>query len=144
MDQDSVVSIATRYGLGGPGIKSLWRRYFPHLSKAALGPRTLIHNGYRVSFPGVQRLGRGVHNTPQSSAEVSKERIELHLYSAFGPSRPLLGLNSLDNSLPVLSQLNSPCGPRSAQANNEIGGARNTHGKWRDGETLMKETIWKI
>jgi hypothetical protein len=28
----SVVSIATRYGLDGPGIESRWRRDFPHLS----------------------------------------------------------------------------------------------------------------
>jgi hypothetical protein len=36
--RDSSVGIATRYGLDGPGIKSLWRRYFQHLSRPALGP----------------------------------------------------------------------------------------------------------
>jgi len=30
--------IATRYGLDGPGIKSRWRRDFPHLSRPTLGP----------------------------------------------------------------------------------------------------------
>ena len=34
----SVVGIATGYGLDGPGIESRWRRDFPHLSRAALGP----------------------------------------------------------------------------------------------------------
>jgi hypothetical protein len=36
--QDSSVGIATRYGLGGVGIESQWRRDFPHLSRPALGP----------------------------------------------------------------------------------------------------------
>ena len=35
---DSSVSIATGYGLDGPGIKSWWGRDFPHLSRPALGP----------------------------------------------------------------------------------------------------------
>jgi hypothetical protein len=34
----SVVGIATPYGLDDPGIESLWRRYFPHLSRPALRP----------------------------------------------------------------------------------------------------------
>ena len=35
---DSVVSIATGYGLDGPGIESRWGLDFPHLSGPALGP----------------------------------------------------------------------------------------------------------
>jgi hypothetical protein len=34
----SSVVIATGYGLDGPGIQSRWERYFPHLSRPALGP----------------------------------------------------------------------------------------------------------
>jgi len=34
----SVVGIATRYGLNGPGIESRWSRDFPHLSRPALVP----------------------------------------------------------------------------------------------------------
>jgi hypothetical protein len=34
----SVVGIATGYGLDGPGIESRWGRYFPQLSRPALGP----------------------------------------------------------------------------------------------------------
>ena len=37
-DQDSSVGIATRYGLDGPGIESLWGRDFPHLSRLSVGP----------------------------------------------------------------------------------------------------------
>jgi len=37
------------------------------------------------SFPGVKRPGHGVDHPPPSSAEV-KERVELYLYSPFGPS----------------------------------------------------------
>ena len=33
-----VDSIATGYGLDGPGIESWWERDFPHLSRPALGP----------------------------------------------------------------------------------------------------------
>ena len=36
--QDSTVSIVTRYVLDGMGIKSWWRRDFPHPSVPALGP----------------------------------------------------------------------------------------------------------
>ena len=33
-------------------------------------PPSLLYNGYRGSFPGVKRPGRGVDHTPQSSVEV--------------------------------------------------------------------------
>ena len=33
----SVAGIATDYRLDGPGIESLWRRDFPHLSRQTLG-----------------------------------------------------------------------------------------------------------
>ena len=36
--RDSSVGIATRYGLGGPGIESRWGRDFPHPYRPALGP----------------------------------------------------------------------------------------------------------
>ena len=36
--RESVVGIATRYGLDGPGIESRWGRDFPHPSRPALGP----------------------------------------------------------------------------------------------------------
>jgi len=42
------------------------------------------------SFLGVKRLGHGVDHPPPSSAKV-EERVELYLYSPFGPSWPVLG-----------------------------------------------------
>ena len=77
---DSSVGIATRYGLGGPGIEFRWRRDFPHLSTTALDP----------TQPPIQWIpglsgGKGVDHPPASSAEV-KERVEIYLYSPSGPS----------------------------------------------------------
>jgi hypothetical protein len=40
--RDSVVGIATRYGLDGPGIESQWGRDFPQLSRPALRPTQLL------------------------------------------------------------------------------------------------------
>jgi hypothetical protein len=42
------------------------------------------------SFRGIKQLGLGVDHPLLSRAEV-KERVELYLYSLFGPSRPVLG-----------------------------------------------------
>ena len=52
---------------------------------------SLLHNGYRLSFPGAKQPERGVVHT-LSSTEV-KEGVELYHYFASGPSRPVLGLN---------------------------------------------------
>jgi len=41
------------------------------------------------SFLGVKRLGHGIDHPPPSSDEV-KERVEIYLYSPYGPSWPLL------------------------------------------------------
>jgi hypothetical protein len=38
MGRDSLVGIATRYELDGPGIETRWGRDFMHLSRPALGP----------------------------------------------------------------------------------------------------------
>ena len=93
MGRGSLVGIATAYGLDGPGIESQWGRNFSapvqtgleaHLASCTVG------TGF---FPGV-RCGRGVTLTPHphSSAEV-KNRVELYLYSPWGPSWPLKGWN---------------------------------------------------
>ena len=49
------------------------------------GPPSLLYNGGGVSFQRERRPGRGVNHPPPSSAEV-QERIEVYLYSPFGPS----------------------------------------------------------
>jgi hypothetical protein len=54
----SVVGIATRYGLEGPGIESRWGEIFRTYTDWLRGPTSLMYNGYRV-FPG-GKGGRGV------------------------------------------------------------------------------------
>ena len=44
------------------------------------GPPSLLHNVYRLSYPGVQRLGRGFDHPTPPTVDV-KERVQLDLYS---------------------------------------------------------------
>jgi hypothetical protein len=76
----SSVGVATGYGLGGSGIESRWGRGFPHLPTPALGPPSLLYNGYRVFLGGRKRLGCDID---PSSLLVprSKNRVQLYLYS---------------------------------------------------------------
>jgi len=69
----SVVGIATGYGLDGPGIESWWGRDFPHLSRPALGPPSLLYSGYRDFPGGKEQPGRDADPSPPSSAVVKKE-----------------------------------------------------------------------
>ena len=57
----SIVGIAIRYELDGPGIESRWGRDFPHPSSYTMGTG---------SFLGVKRPGRGADHPPPSRAEV--------------------------------------------------------------------------
>ena len=96
MGRDSLVGIATRYGLDGPGIESRWEMRFS--ATVQTGPEAYpasytMGTGF---FPGVKRPGRGVDHPPPSNVEV-KERVELYLYSPSGPSWPVLG-----RTLPLL------------------------------------------
>ena len=86
----SSVDIETRYELDGPGIESRWGEIFRTRRDRPWGPPSLLYSGYRVSFQGVKRTGRGVGHPSPSSAEV-KERIELYLYDRSGPSWPVIG-----------------------------------------------------
>jgi hypothetical protein len=90
VSRDSVVGIATRYGLDGPGVESRWGRDFSQQSTPNLG--TTQPGMQRVSslFPGVKQPGSGVDHPPPSSARV-KGRVELYLYSPSGPSWPIVG-----------------------------------------------------
>ena len=54
--RDSLVGIASRYGLDGTGIESRWGRDFPHPSRRSWGPPSLLYNGYR-GFPGGKAAG---------------------------------------------------------------------------------------
>ena len=50
VSRDSSFGIATRYGLDGPGIESLWGRDFPHPSRPSLEP---THNEYCGAEPNL-------------------------------------------------------------------------------------------
>jgi hypothetical protein len=80
----SSVGIATRYGRDGSGIKSRWGRDFPHLSRLALGPTQPPVQWVQGLSRGKERPGRDADPSPPSSA-VGHERVELYLYSPYGP-----------------------------------------------------------
>ena len=52
----SSVSIATDYGLDGPGIESRWGARFSAHPDPPWGPPSLLYNGYWV-FPGGKATG---------------------------------------------------------------------------------------
>ena len=94
MGRNSSVSIATVYWLDGPGINSWWGD-FPHLSRPALGTHPASYRMGTGSFLGVKKPGHGIDHPPPCSTEV-KERVELYLYTPFGPSWPVLGWTLYD------------------------------------------------
>jgi hypothetical protein len=74
--QDSVVGIATSYGLDGPGIEFRWGARFSVPIQTGPGAHPASYTTGTGSFPSVKRPGRGVDHPPPSSAEV-KERVGL-------------------------------------------------------------------
>ena len=72
MDGDSVVGIATLYGLDGPGTNPDVGEIFRQRLERSWGPPSLLHNGYWVSFQGVNRAGRDIYHPPTYSAEVKE------------------------------------------------------------------------
>ena len=90
MGRDSSVGIATRYGLGGPGIESRWGARFS--APIQTGPRAYPAS-YTVgteSFTKVKRPGRGADHPPPSKCR-SQERVGLYPYSPSGPSWSVMG-----------------------------------------------------
>jgi hypothetical protein len=73
----SSVSIVTDYALDDwDSIPRERQRIFPpaFASRPALGPTSLLSNGYRGPFPGSKaRPGRDADHSPPSSAEVKNE-----------------------------------------------------------------------
>ena len=88
--RDSSVGIATHYGLDCVGIESRWEARFSAPVQTDRGAHPASCTMGTASFQPVKLLGRGIDHPPTSSAEV-KERVDLHLYSPFGSSWPVLG-----------------------------------------------------
>jgi hypothetical protein len=87
--RDSVVGIETersgdRILVGGVSVLVL----------TGPGAHPASYNMGTGSSPWVKRPGRGVNNSPSSTAEV-KERVGLYVYSHSGPSWRILGWNLL-------------------------------------------------
>jgi len=65
--------MATRYGLDAPVFEPRWGTRFS--APVRIGPEapSLLYNGYRVSFPGVNCPGSGVKHPTLSVSEVKKK-----------------------------------------------------------------------
>ena len=90
--RDSSVSIATSYGLGGPGIESRWRRVF-HTGPGVYPTSCTVGTG---SFQVVKRWGRGAVHPPLYKRR-GHERVELYLCSPSGPQWPVIGRTFMNN-----------------------------------------------
>jgi len=86
VDRRSSVSIATRYGLDGPGIESRLEVRFPALVPTSPGIHAASYTKCIGSFSGVKRPGRGVDH-PHIGSRLKKE----YRYA----STPPLGLRGL-------------------------------------------------
>jgi hypothetical protein len=84
MDRDSSVGIATGYGLDVPRSNSGGSEILRTFPDRPWGPPSLLYNGYRVFPGGKKRPGRDADPSPPSSA-VGHKRVELYLYSPYGP-----------------------------------------------------------
>ena len=78
-----------RAGRSGDQIPVGGGQDFPHSSRPALSPTQPPIQCVPRFSRGVKRPGHGVDHTSPSRAEV-KERVQLYLYSPFGPSWPVI------------------------------------------------------
>ena len=65
----SSVGISTGYGLDGPGSNPGGDEIF-RPSRPAMGPPSLLYNGYRIFPGGKVRPGCAADHSPPSSAEI--------------------------------------------------------------------------
>jgi hypothetical protein len=102
MRRYSSVSIATGYGLDGPGIESRLGRDFPHLSRPALGPTQPPVQWVPGLCRGKERPWRDADPSPPSSA-VDHERVELYvsLYRPYGLYRASVPVQGCTLLLPL-------------------------------------------
>jgi hypothetical protein len=76
MGRSSTVSVATRYGMEGPGIESrFWARFCAPVQTGP-GVHPVSYTMGTGSFRELKRPGRGIDNSPQLSAYVN-EKVEL-------------------------------------------------------------------
>jgi len=90
VDGDSSVGIATCYRLDAPGTESRWGARFPAPDQTVPGVHPAAYRMGTGSFPGLKQSGLDV-NHPAPSGAKAKERVELYLFSPFGPSWPVPG-----------------------------------------------------
>ena len=64
MGRVSLVSIATRYGMDGPGIESRWGLRFSAPVQIGPGVHPASYTMGTGYFPGVKRPGRGIDHLP--------------------------------------------------------------------------------
>ena len=104
------VGIVTGYGLDGSGIESRRGRIFRTCPDRPWGPPSLLYNGYRVFPRGKEQPGRDAVPSPPSSA-VGHERLELYLYSPYGPYglyRSSVAVQGCNLPLPYVRIYNPP------------------------------------
>jgi hypothetical protein len=73
MGRDSLVGVATRYGLDGPGIESRWGRVFPNPFRPALWPTQPPIEWVWGLFPGVKWPVRCVDHPPHLAPRLRNE-----------------------------------------------------------------------
>ena len=73
MGRDSVVGIATRYGMDGPGIESRWRARITAPVQTGPGAYPASYTIGTRSYPGVKRPGRGVDHPPHLAPRLKEE-----------------------------------------------------------------------
>jgi len=84
--RESVVGIATDYGLDGTEIKTRRGRDMPHKSRPAVGPHSLLHNGYQFCSPGVKWPRCGFDHPHHLAPSIKKEYS--YTYTRFWVSLP--------------------------------------------------------
>ena len=72
--QNISVGITTRYELEGRGSNLGGGEIIRIRSNRPWDLPSLLYNGYRVSFPGLKRPGRGVTHPPHLSPRLKKEQ----------------------------------------------------------------------
>jgi hypothetical protein len=71
--RDSVVDIATQYGLDGTEIESRWGERFSAPVQTGPGTHSASYTMSLGSFPGIKRPGRGVNHPPHLALSLKKE-----------------------------------------------------------------------